>query len=68
MGGIKVEHAFELNEDHVEWLKEMEEKYGLFDRGKALRIALDYVMEEADQTTVFEEIRCNRCTNVSNQD
>ena len=46
----------------------MEEKYGLFDRGKALRIALDYVMEEADQTTVFEEIRCNRCTNVSNQD
>ena len=45
-----------------------EEKYGLFDRGKALRIALDYVMEEADQTTVFEEVRCNRCANVPNQD
>jgi hypothetical protein len=61
MGGIKVEHTFELNDDHVDWLKEMTEKYALEDEGKALRIVLDYVNEEADQTTVFEEIRCNHC-------
>jgi len=68
MGSIKTEHKFELIEGHVDWLKEMAEKYGLFDEGKALRIVLDYVMEEADQTTVFEEIRCNHCGNAPNQD
>ncbi len=61
MGGIKVEHAFELNDDHVDWLKEMTEKYALDDEGKALRIVLDYVMEAADLNTVFEVIRCNHC-------
>ena len=68
MGGIKTEHKVELNEDHVNWLQDMVEKYGLFDEGKALRIVLDYVMEEADQTTVFEEVRCNHCGSVPNQD
>jgi len=61
MGGIKSEHSFELNDDHVEWLKEMTEKFSLEDVGKALRIVLDYVMEGADQETVFEVIRCNHC-------
>ena len=68
MGGIKVEHAFELNEDHVDWLKEMAAKYALDDEGKALRIVLDYIREEADLSSVFEEIRCHHCDNVSNQD
>ncbi len=68
MGGMKSEHKVELNEDHVNWLQDMVEKYGLFDEGKALRIVLDYVMEEADQTSVFEEIRCNHCGSVPNQD
>jgi len=61
MGGIKTKHSFELNDDHVEWLKEMAEKFSLDDVGKALRIVLDYVMEEANQETVFEVIRCNHC-------
>ncbi len=43
MGGIKTEHKFELNEDHVDWLKEMAAKYALDDEGKALRIVLDYI-------------------------
>jgi hypothetical protein len=61
MGGIKVEYSFELNDDHVEWLKNMKNKFSLDDEGKTLRIVLDYVMEEADQETVFEVIRCNHC-------
>ncbi len=61
MGGFKLEHTFDLNEDHLNWLKEMTEKYALDDEAKALRIVLDYVMEEADETTLFEEIRCNHC-------
>lgn len=68
MGGIKTEHKFELNEDHVDWLKEMAAKYALDDEGKALRIVLDYIKEEADLSTVFEEIRCNHCGKVSDQD
>jgi hypothetical protein len=61
MGGIKEAHSFELNDDHVEWLKKMTEKFSLDDEGKALRIVLDYAMEEADQEAVFEVIRCNHC-------
>lgn len=68
MGGIKTECTLELNENHVLWLKEMAEKFGLFDQDKALRIVLDYVMDEAEQTVVFEEVRCNHCGDTANQD
>ena len=68
MGGRKTQQELELNDDHVAWLQEMTEKYGLFDEDKALRVVLDYVMEEAEQSTVFENIRCNHCGDTSNQD
>ena len=68
MGGRKTQQKFELNDDHVAWLQEMTEKYGLFDEDKALRVVLYYVMEEAEQSTVFENIRCNHCGDTSNQD
>ena len=42
-------------------LKNMKNKFSLDDEGITLRIVLDYVMEEADQETVFEVIRCNHC-------
>jgi hypothetical protein len=61
MGGIKSKHSFDLNNDHITWLKEMVEVYSLEDEGKALRIILDYIKEEADLDAVFEEIRCNHC-------
>lgn len=61
MGGIKVEQTFELNDDHIAWLKAMTEKFSIDDEAKALRIVLDYVMDEAEPETVFEEIRCNHC-------
>lgn len=68
MGGIKTEQKFELNNDQLDWLRDMSEKYALFDADKALRIVLDYVMEEADQSAVFENIRCNHCHGTTNQD
>jgi hypothetical protein len=46
----------------------MAAKYALDDEGKALRIVLDYIREEADLSSVFEEVRCHHCDNVSNQD
>ena len=68
MGGRKTQQEFELNDDHVAWLQKMTEKYGLFDEDKALRVVLDYVMEETEQSTVFENLRCNHCGDTSNQD
>ena len=68
MGGIKVSHPFELNADHLEWLRAMTDKYALPDTDKALRVVLDYVMYEADPSTVFEEVRCNHCHDTANQD
>ena len=61
MGGIKTEHTYELNDDVIDWLKQMADKYDLPDADKALRIVLDYVKNEADHDEVFEEIRCNHC-------
>ena len=61
MGGIKTEHTYELNDDVIDWLKQMADKYDLPDAEKALRIVLDYVKNEADHDEVFEEIRCNHC-------
>ena len=61
MGGIKTAQSYELNEDVIQWLKEMTDQYDLPDADKALRIVLDYVREETDLDEVFEEMRCNHC-------
>ena len=61
MGGIKTAESYELNEDVIQWLKEMADNYDLPDSGKALRVVLDYVREEADLDVVFEEMRCTHC-------
>lgn len=57
----KVEKRFTVNGDQIDWLARMADKYGLPDGDKALRIVLDYAMEEADADTVFLTVRCNHC-------
>ncbi len=62
MGGVQITHSYELNEDAINWLKQMADKYDLPDDNKALRIVIDYVMHGGvDEEEVFEEIRCNHC-------
>jgi hypothetical protein len=61
LGGIKVERPWELNEDHIEWLKKMAAKYDLTDEHKAMRIVLDHAIMEGDEETIFNEVRCNHC-------
>lgn len=68
MGGIKRRHTFELNENHLSWLTEMTKKYAISDEDKALRIVIDYVMDETDQAAIFTEVRCNHCHDTKNQD
>ena len=61
MGGEKKTYSYELNEDHHLWLEEMAEAFSLDDESKALRVALDYLIEEGDLDMVFSEIRCRHC-------
>jgi hypothetical protein len=46
----------------------MTEEYGLPDTDKALRIVLDYIVDEVEPSVIFEEVRCNHCNDSSNQD
>lgn len=61
MAGTKTEKTFSINEDHLQWLQSMVEKYKIKDEGKALRILLDFAMSEGDEETVFKKVRCRRC-------
>lgn len=68
MGGRKSSQLVELNEDQLLWLRKMTEEYGLSDTDKALRIVLDYIVDEVEPSVVFGEVRCNHCNDSSNQD
>ena len=58
----KQEHTVELKERQVQFVDRMVEKYGLPDRGKAIRILIDFAMHETgDQKRIFEDTRCSSC-------
>jgi hypothetical protein len=61
MSGDKVTVTFEVQADALELLDQAVTKYGLPDRGKALRCLLDYLAEDGDWDEIFETIRCRRC-------
>ena len=47
----------------MEWLDSVTEEYGLPDESKALRILLDYAIEEGNKDEIFSDInmRCRYC-------
>ena len=54
--------SLELRQAQAEYLDKMVKKYDLPDRGKAIRILVNYAMEKADQEeAIFTEIRCTDC-------
>ena len=61
MSGDKVTVTFEVQADALGLLDQAVTKYGLPDRGKALRCLLDYLAEDGDWDEIFETIRCRRC-------
>lgn len=61
MSGTKIERPFEVNEDHVDWLKQMASKYDLPDENKVLRVLIAYAMIDGDLDAIFTEIRCQQC-------
>ena len=59
---IKQEHTVALKERQIQYLDRMVEKYGLPDRGKAIRILVDFAMHETDdEKRIFEDTRCSGC-------
>jgi len=56
--------SVELQEDQLNWLADIVEKFELPDESKALRILLDYAIEEAEAEEIFdiENMRCRHCS------
>ena len=61
MAGIKKEELFSIQEDMIGMLDYLADKYKLADRSKALRVILDYVVEDGDIEEIFTVQRCLRC-------
>lgn len=61
MAGEKIDVTFSINPDMAEMLNRAAEKYELPDASKALRVVLDYVMQDGDWGEIFAKIRCRRC-------
>ena len=59
----KIELTLSLESDHLDWLSEIIQDYDLPDESKAIRILLDYAIEDADKDEVFspDNIRCKHC-------
>lgn len=61
MAGMKQTISFEVQQDALDMLDAAAEKYGLADRGKALRVLLDYAAADGDWDDIFSKRRCLRC-------
>lgn len=58
----KKTESIELYDDDIAYLKEMIDKYGLADLGKAVRCLVNYAQEKKDQEKeIFDTIRCHHC-------
>ena len=63
MAKNKTEISFEIEEDHAEWLAENTSEFGLDDESKAIRVLIDFAMEEMEAEDIFspENMRCRHC-------
>ena len=63
MASDKVTHPFEIESEQNDWLDEIAEEYSLQDSSKALRVLLDYAIQDGDADLIFapENMRCRFC-------
>jgi hypothetical protein len=62
MGGVKESFALELNPDHMQFVRSVQEKYDIGEEDKVLRIIMDYIVTTPGvHDEVFTEVRCLRC-------
>tara|TARA_B100000749_G_C18150158_1_gene351456 strand:+ start:166 stop:354 length:189 start_codon:yes stop_codon:yes gene_type:complete len=59
----KVDVTITIEEDHLEWILSVTEKYDLSDESKTFRVLLDYAIEDGDKEEIFSEdnMRCRHC-------
>jgi len=57
----KVDQSFTIESDQKEWLNKMAQEYHLPDASKALRVLLDYAIEDGQPAEIFDTIRCRHC-------
>ena len=50
MAGDKASYTLELNPDHMDFLQATKDKYRIPDESKVVRIALDYLFQNEDNT------------------
>lgn len=53
--------TFHLADHHLEWLREMTARHNLPDEHKAMRVLLEYAIQEGDEDAIFGTIRCRNC-------
>ena len=62
MAGEKQTVEIELNNDHLTFLRTIQDDYSIPSESKVMRIIMDYLQQNNDvHDTVFQEIRCLRC-------
>ena len=59
----KIDQTFEVEQEQLDWLGEIAESYGLADEDKALRVLLDFAIQDGDSDLIFspENMRCRFC-------
>ena len=59
----KIELTLSLESDQLDWISEIIQDYDLPNESKAIRILLDYAIEDADKDAIFspDNMRCRRC-------
>jgi len=50
-----------IQSDQKEWLEAMTAKHSLPDTSKALRVLIDYAIEEGSEEEIFDYVRCRHC-------
>ena len=63
MPSNKIDQTLEIEQQQFEWLGKIAEDYGFADEDKALRVLLDFAMQDGDKDFIFsdENMRCRFC-------
>ena len=63
MPSNKIDQTFEIEQQQFDWLSKIAEDYGLTDEAKALRVLLDFAVQDGDKDLIFsdENMRCRFC-------
>ena len=64
MPSDKVSHEFEIESQQRDWLEEVADEYDFQDESKALRVLLDFAIQDGDKDLIFadENMRCRFCS------